>query len=158
MNQRLFESKIDKESQPPCWLWTGTLSDDGYGKYGGGRPWPTPSAHRISYLLSGGRIPDGFELDHKCRVRACVNPEHLEPVVHRENVRRGILGKVSGKRQLSKTHCPQGHEYTIENTYKSPRVYPQNGYMTKTPARHCRSCRRAANRRWQGKRKRGRSC
>lgn len=70
-----------------CWLWTRSLSRDGYG-------WAshedrTHQAHRLVYRLVRGAPPEGLVLDHLCRVRKCVNPDHLEPVTNRENLRRG---------------------------------------------------------------------
>ena len=74
-----------------CWVWTGRLNDDGYGvldmSWRGGGP-KLRSAHRLAYELLVGPIPDGLELDHLCFVRSCVNPAHLEPVTHAENLRR----------------------------------------------------------------------
>lgn len=70
-----------------CWVWLLSIRPDGYGQYRlDGRP---RLAHRIAYERANGVIPDGLELDHLCRVRACVNPDHLEPVTNRENTRRG---------------------------------------------------------------------
>lgn len=73
-----------------CWLWTSTLRR-GYGRF-----WIAPGrfvpAHRFAYELLVGPIPEGLELDHLCRNPACVNPAHLDPVTHRENVRRGKRG------------------------------------------------------------------
>lgn len=73
--------------QSACWLWTGSRSPDGYG-------WAslankTHQAHRLVYRLVKGDPPEGMHLDHLCRVRNCVNPDHLEPVSPRENLRRG---------------------------------------------------------------------
>lgn len=69
-----------------CWLWTGTVMSSGYG----GLSWFSRSAlaHRIAYDLFVGPIPNGLTIDHRCRVKLCVNPEHLEPVTNAENVRR----------------------------------------------------------------------
>ena len=75
-----------------------------------------------------GPIPDGCELDHLCRNRACCNPDHLEPVTHLENVRRGLKG-------LSVTHCPVGHPYYDENTYV-------NSTGRLTPNKLCKACRK----------------
>lgn len=70
-----------------CWIWTGTLDNHGYGQVaiGGGR---ITRVHRVVYRLLVGPIPDGMEPDHLCRARACARPDHLEPVTHRENMRR----------------------------------------------------------------------
>jgi hypothetical protein len=80
-----FWSKVDRSG--PCWLWTGGTSNAGYGHFH-----PTKrqgkGAHRVAYELVRGPIPEGLELDHLCRVVTCVNPDHLEPVTHAENMRR----------------------------------------------------------------------
>lgn len=70
-----------------CWLWTRSKSPDGYG-------WAsyknrTCQAHRLVYTFARGPVPEGLHLDHLCRVRHCVNPDHLEPVTPRENLARG---------------------------------------------------------------------
>lgn len=99
-------------SQAPngCWLWLGTCNHKGYGMF-------TTSerrmvlAHRWSYEHHVGKIPAGLQIDHLCRVPSCVNPSHLEPVTARENQERSPYDPAK------RTHCPQGHEYTDENTY-----------------------------------------
>jgi hypothetical protein len=80
-----------QEDESGCWLWTGCVDRIGYGTV-----WwnGTQRAHRAVYLLSGRTIPEGTELDHLCNRRHCVNPDHLEPVTHSENVRRGYQRRV----------------------------------------------------------------
>lgn len=111
-----------------CWEWSGTRIGGGYASMSVSDR--TRYVHRISYETFVGPIPQGTELDHLCRVRHCVNPEHLEPVSHRENVRRGTSGAVNGARQKAKTHCPAGHPYAGANLY----LAPSDGH------RQCRAC------------------
>lgn len=76
----------------PCWLWTARASVGRYGQFAiDGR---MVLAHRFSFEMTGS-IPEGFEIDHLCRVPRCVNPDHLEPVSHEENVARARLAKAS---------------------------------------------------------------
>lgn len=128
-----FWSKVDVGCEWDCWAWTASKCRDGYGTYG--VEGKTLSAHRVSFELLRGVIASGLELDHLCGARGCVNPDHLEPVTHRENVRRGKLGRTTAARQLGKSHCPSGHAYSGENLYiwKGQRM--------------CRTCRRASNKR-----------
>jgi hypothetical protein len=103
-----FMSKIIKTNS--CWEWTAFKNRDGYGRFKlNGK---MILSHRVSYELFKEDIPDGLTIDHLCRNRDCVNPDHLEVVTHEENVKRGDIGLW----QKLKTHCPQGHEYTKENT------------------------------------------
>ena len=96
-----------------CWEWQGSRTPDGYGRINsGGRGVPLP-AHRVSYELHVGPIPEGFEIDHLCKNPGCVNPAHLEAVTHKENIRRGLSPAALNAR---KTHCVNGHEFTSENT------------------------------------------
>jgi len=85
-----------------CWVWTGALSSDGYGIFRMGDK--LYRAHRASYILHKGEIPDGLHIDHLCRNKVCVNPEHLEAVTQKVNNARAAAAK---------THCPRGHNYVI---------------------------------------------
>ena len=89
-----FWAKVDKTDT--CWLWTSTLNWDGYGQIR--MQGKMRIAHRLSYETLVGPIPGGLELDHLCKVRNCVRPDHLEPVTHAENVARGDLKFVSKRR------------------------------------------------------------
>jgi hypothetical protein len=98
-NRTPTEARIWKHISPEpmsgCWLWTGALSGGGYGyilSYDTGRRLIV-RAHRWLYEHTKGPIPEGLQLDHKCRVRSCVNPDHLEPVTSAENTRRGRAGE-----------------------------------------------------------------
>lgn len=126
---RRFTMKI--EVQPDgCWLWQASMSPTGYGRfYLDGR---MTTAHRAAYLMFVGPLRAGLEIDHLCRVRACVNPLHLEAVTHRENLARSVN---FAARNAAKDSCPFGHAYDGTNT----RVRP-NG------SRECRECRRRRNR------------
>jgi hypothetical protein len=107
-----FWSKVDRRGPDDCWPWTAALTGDGYGRIRG-TSGQRIMAHRLAYELSVGPIPDGLTIDHLCRVRACCNPAHLEPVTNRENIRRGEGLAVLN---AAKTHCPQGHPYDEANT------------------------------------------
>ena len=110
-----------------CWVFTGALSAAGYGVVGaGGRGAGNAFTHRVTYTYFVADVPDGLDLDHLCRNRACCNPWHLEPVTRLENVRRGLRGPGYGPRE--RTHCKRGHEFTPENTYQGKRQ------------RKCRTC------------------
>lgn len=102
----------------PCWIWQRSRDVAGYG-----RLWRLGHslAHRWSYEQHVGPIPEGLELDHLCRVPACVNPGHLEPVSHAENMARSA--------PAVKTHCVNGHAYDEANTYARP-----------SGQRDCRAC------------------
>ena len=96
-----------------CWMWIGARNNKGYATI---RPETTQRtispvlAHRALYELLVGLVHEGLELDHLCRTHACVNPTHLEPVTHRENMRRGIPGQ-------PKQTCKRGHALTDGNVY-----------------------------------------
>lgn len=125
MGERL-ERYVARDAVSGCWNWTGSRNNMGYGTLAvGGHK--KGKAHRASYEHFVGPIPAGLTLDHLCRNRLCVNPEHLEPVTHEENVRRGARG-------VLKTHCKHGHEFTPDNIYWTG---PGRSH------RRCRACTRA---------------
>jgi hypothetical protein len=129
-----FWAKVDKGDGTGCWLWTG-LRTGLNGSYGMAlKRNKVVLAHRFSYELAHGEIPDGKHLDHLCRNRLCVNPAHLEPVEPRENVLRGVGFTAENAR---KTHCKFGHPFDAENTY-----------ITKRGGRACRTCARGKTREW----------
>lgn len=119
-----FWSYVEKSDG--CWRWLGFIGKEGYGRFGARKGTTSTLAHRVSYELSVGPIPQGLEIDHLCRNRACVNPSHLEPVTREINIRRGIS---PAARHAKKTHCIRGHEFTVDNIYWGPKN-----------ARHCRTC------------------
>jgi hypothetical protein len=124
-----FYQKVEKAGINHCWMWTGARLNNGYGsfRYIG----KNTTAHRASYQLHKGEIPTGLHVDHICRVRLCVNPNHLRAVTQRinnlENCR--TISSVSFK----KTHCNKGHALSGENLlyHKGRREFPY---------RQCRRC------------------
>lgn len=121
-----FWSRVKKTKS--CWLWQGAKSAGGYGVIG--IFYKTEPAHRISYILNGGKINPGLCLDHICRVRHCVNPKHIRQITLIENV---MIGNSNAAQNARKTHCKHGHEFTQENTYLLKRPGKPDG-------RHCKKC------------------
>lgn len=106
LEQRLL-SRCEQITESGCWIWHGSLSHNGYGFIGTGVGSQTRRVHRIAYELYRGKIPNGYQLDHLCRVRCCANPWHCEIVTAQENVLRGIGPTAMNAK---KTHCKNGHK------------------------------------------------
>lgn len=146
MNQRhleAFERKFIPVPESGCWLWTGCTAKAGYGRFNDGNG--TRNAHAIAFEhWKGFRAPRGFHTDHLCRVRCCVNPDHLEVVTPKTNLLRGAsFSAIHSQR----THCPKGHPYDENNCI----MESDRGYKH----RRCRICKNARqfayNRRTRGK-------
>lgn len=123
-----------------CWQWVRKIATVGYGRmYHGGVEY---AAHRLVYELTVERIPEGQVLDHLCRNRACVNPDHMDVVPFFKNVRRGLRCRTAANE--SSDLCPNGHEWTLANTY----------YPPATGARTCRACVRESGQRHRARKNR----
>lgn len=131
---RLMELSVP-EPNTGCWLWIAKVNHSDYGlmTMAGRKRARLRQAHRVSYEQFIGPIPEGMHIDHKCRQRRCINPEHLEAVTPRENTMRTDNVVAVNAR---KTVCKNGHEFTPENTYIRP---GEHG------ARSCRKCVNAAS-------------
>lgn len=130
-----FWSKVNKDGPVPthrpdlgaCWLWLAATDGRGYGAFSDDNR-RVVKAYAWAWVQEHGAVPDGLELDHVCRVKACVRPSHMEPVTHGENVRRG---------RLARTHCGRGHDLA------NARIRPRDG------ARICRECAREDDAAWR---------
>jgi hypothetical protein len=125
-----FWRKVEKTST--CWNWTGYKWWTGYGMFivyseAGHANEIRETAHVFSYQLVHGPVPDGLEVDHLCRNRGCVNPDHLEAVTHKENMLRSLSAPPAINAR--KTQCPNGHAYSGTNLFVNAKGH-----------RHCRSC------------------
>lgn len=133
-----FWEKVDTSAGPDgCWLWTGWKTH-GYGGFDlrvARGQWRKVKAHRFAYELLKGPIPNGLEPDHLCRVRACVNPAHLEPVTRRVNL---IRGETFVADKVARTHCPKGHALSGDNL---------NAWHLRHRRRKCETCVRERERR-----------
>jgi hypothetical protein len=139
-----FWKKVDKNGPTsivrpelgPCWVWTACVDRDGYAVFVLARK--THRGHKYAYESElGEEVPAGLELDHLCRVRRCVRPSHLEPVMGRVNQLRG---EGFPARNVAKTHCPKGHPYDGDNLVRT------------RDGRACRECGRTRSRElWRAK-------
>lgn len=124
-----FERQWTPEPNTGCWLWTGPVDRKGYGYlWSGGRRGRHLKAHRVAYELFQKPIPVGLTIDHLCRVRCCVNPEHLEAVSMRVNTLRGMSPvAIVARRNV----CANGHPYDDAHLH-----------ITRSGTRKCRACNR----------------
>lgn len=126
-----FMAKVSPEPNSGCWLWTASLNWRGYGRLKvNGR---MVHAHRFAFEMTKGPIPQNLVIDHLCRTRGCVNPDHMEPVTSAVNTLRGESIVAVNAR---KSHCKYGHALTPENVYTAGGI-----------KRQCRECGREAVRR-----------
>ncbi len=112
-----IQKRIELDLLSGCWIWIGHKNNRGYGCFEIKQK--EYKAYRLTYEYWNGKIPEGLEIDHLCRNTSCVNPSHLEAVTHKENVVRGLTGKINHW-SANKTHCKKGHEFNKENTYIRP--------------------------------------
>lgn len=122
-----FWVKVDKQVGG-CWIWTATCSTNGYGQFWSEDRVNVP-AHRQAYEFEVGTIPSGMVLDHLCRIKSCVNPDHLEVVTQSENVLRGLASRGQGDT------CRAGHPRTPDNTH-----------VRKSGERYCMTCKNERDR------------
>lgn len=129
-----FRALVGKPDADGCWPWLGKPDSYGYGRISeGGRGGRMLRAHRVSWEVHVGPIPDDHTIDHLCGNKRCVNPAHLEPVSASENLTR---------RHAKQTHCQQGHPLSGDNLYVNP-----------SGSRVCITCAYAAHKRWRDRKK-----
>jgi hypothetical protein len=128
-----FESKFERITESGCWIWTASMNKKGYGRYHetGGESGFT-LAHRASWKMNKGPIPDGLLVCHRCDVPQCVNPDHLFLGTHKDNLYDAI--KKKGRKFLATrkfgSHCPKGHKY------------PESLGIKTSGVRYCLACNR----------------
>lgn len=140
-NLERFTEKV--QINTGCWLWVGCILKGGYGQgYWDGRK---EYAHRISFQIYKGEITEGLQIDHLCRNKTCVNPDHLELVTPKENVLRCMpfrkpFNKLMSSANAKKTHCKRGHPLEGENLLMVGKDKTFRG---------CRACRKACITEWK---------
>ena len=116
---RRFWSKVEKIAGCDCWIWTGALAKKGYGHLSKGRDINESQAHRYSYRLAYGPIPEGMLVCHKCDIPCCVRPDHLFLGTYTDNILDAVKKRRHGNSRL--TQCPAGHSYDSARWYRGSR-------------------------------------
>lgn len=126
---------IEPVTESGCWIWMGHVMPNGYGQFRyGGKAIP---AHRAAFAIIRGYMPPRkIDLDHLCRVRCCVNPDHLEPVTRQVNLLRG-----AGSTLVGKERCFRGHDLSVNLFYAGSKK-----------AARCRECQRMRDQAWNADR------
>lgn len=155
--EQRFWDKVDQASghrvahmESDCWLWTASISIAGYGRLMTakvGRQTKLTDAHRVSWVLANGPIPDGLFVLHRCDNKICVRPDHLFLGTNRDNA-LDCLAKGRNPQCLPRTQCPKGHALDEPNTYLRP-----SRNINHAPARVCRACTREATKAFEKKRR-----
>ncbi len=129
-----FWPKVDRREKSECWLWQGHVDKNtGYGRIvenGEKRPRKL-QAHRVSLLVHGIKLEENLVVDHICRTRACVNPDHLRQVTLGVNTLENSASIQAANKK--KTHCPRQHPYDLKSGGR----------------RYCRRCLREKNKKWR---------
>lgn len=112
-------AELDEATQ--CWLWTGHIGTDGYGRVTIKRR--NLRAHRVAYAISKGQIPAGWVIDHRCREPKCINPDHLDPVTQQVNVARGIGVTAEASRNWLMGLCGNGHNLSEVGVHKQGKAW-----------------------------------
>jgi hypothetical protein len=133
-----LEDRSEWVTESGCRIWLGAVTRGRGHGYGIGTPRLQPRfgsryVHRVAYIMANGDLPKDLEMDHRCRVRCCINPAHLEAVTHTENIRRAVGSVVS--ENMRKTHCVNGHPFSGRNLHIQSQREPG-----RRPTRRCRLC------------------
>ena len=138
-----FNDKISHTDDNGCHVWGGAANSRGYGCFAWGGKGKSVLAHRWAYEhLGGNDIPEGLVIDHECRNRLCVNPEHMRVVTNGENI---LCGQSPIAINSRKTHCKKGHPLSGENLYVYKRKTGEN--------RHCRTCAKVSRQAYRDRKK-----
>lgn len=141
ITQSYILQRINKNKENDCWEWTGGTQSRGYGITGIPKTRKKIVTHRASYEAFIGEIPKGLYVCHKCDNPPCCNPNHLFVGTQKENLQDMVRKGRCNPHMLQKTHCPLGHPYNEENTYRH------------NNRRHCKLCKRISFKKWYKKKR-----